>query len=68
MLVAGCKGFVPHVKLEGGCYEPSRANHFTGSNIDREAGRVKGMDRWAVGTPVSRAFALCAVLAAVLVH
>lgn len=67
MLVA-YKGFDPHGKLEGACYGPSRANHFTGSNIDREAGRVKGMDRWAVGTPVSRAFALCAVLSAVLVH
>lgn len=35
---AGCKGFVFLAKFEGDCYRSSRANHFAGSNTDREAG------------------------------
>jgi len=32
----------PLAKLEGGRHRSSRANHFTGSNTDREAGSVEG--------------------------
>jgi hypothetical protein len=35
-------GSVPPMKLEGGCYRSSRANHLAGNYTDKEAGSVKG--------------------------
>jgi hypothetical protein len=53
-------GSVPLMKLEGGCYRSSGANHLAGSNTYREAGSVKGRSLVATSTPLSESlYDLC---------
>ena len=44
---------MPLAKLEDSCYRSSIANHFAGSNADREAGSVNGKSLAGVSTLLS---------------